>query len=563
MANRAKEFFWLALAASVLTVMAGLFMQSDHPEIQPSFQHLFASQEPWGGAVCGLILAIAYVWAKRSARSAAVLESSLLRVADNPLPLLLAVTVILAAAAIVIYHNRPLNIDEYSMYFQAKVFAEGSLWGKFPSDLVRWLVPASHQDHFFIISHRTGQIVSAYWPGFALLLAPFMKLHAPWLLNPLLTAGSLYLLCLIARRLFPHPAAPAWVLLFSLASPVITVNALSYYATTAHLFMDLLFAWLLFEQTPLRLFLAGVVGSIALVLHNPVPHLLFALPWIVCLAWRPGRVRNIGLLTLGYLPLIILLGYGWVWLKASLVQGEVLLHKKSDYSAVGVGGETVGLFSNLVEKPFRMLQGKLAWPSLNFLWLRLLAFLKIFAWAVPGLPLLAAAGGARLGRGNAELKLWGWAAVITLVGYMFVPASQGHGWGFRYFHSVWAALPLLAVFLILQTSAVNEKGKHFLFLTILLSLLLSTGLRFWQVYTFTGQHLAQLPEIPVPVAGKKQLVLIEAIQGYYAQDLVHNDPFLREDTIFLIGQGAIKDRRFMQNFPGAQKIRQKGLDSVW
>jgi hypothetical protein len=161
------------------------------------------------------------------------------------------------------------------------------------------------------------------------------------------------------------------------------------------------------------------------------------------------------------------------------------------------------------------------------------------------------------------LKLWGWAAIITLFGYMFVPVSQGHGWGFRYFHSAWAALPLLAVFLVLQANMFSEEGRHFLFLTILLSLLLSTALRFWQVYDFTGQHLAQLPEIPAPAAGKKQLVLINGSQGYFAQDLVQNDPVLREDTIFLISRGAAKDRRLLKRFPDAQKISQKGLDSVW
>ena len=35
---------------------------------------------------------------------------------------------------------------------------------------------------------------------------------------------------------------------------------------------------------------------------------------------------------------------------------------------------------------------------------------------------------------------------IAVIGFcfLFVWADQGHGWGFRYFHSAWLALPLLA-----------------------------------------------------------------------------------------------------------------------
>src|SRR2546430_11346262 len=35
-------------------------------------------------------------------------------------------------------------------------------------------------------------------------------------------------------------------------------------------------------------------------------------------------------------------------------------------------------------------------------------------------------------------------ALVTILGFLFVPYDQGHGWGFRYFHSAWMTLPVLA-----------------------------------------------------------------------------------------------------------------------
>ncbi|MGG2305238.1 hypothetical protein ACE4Z6_27835, partial [Salmonella enterica] len=77
-------------------------------------------------------------------------------------------------------------------------------------------------------------------------------------------------------------------ILLTVASPVFFANGISYYSMPAHLFANALYALLLIDPTPRRAFAAGLLGSIALTLHNPVPHLLFALPWIGWLALRPG-----------------------------------------------------------------------------------------------------------------------------------------------------------------------------------------------------------------------------------------------------------------------------------
>src|SRR5262249_25610863 len=150
----------------------------------------------------------------------------------------------------------------------------GRLTAQFPPELLSWVLPRSYFDVWLYASRDTGQVVSVYWPGYALLLTPFVLAGVSWACNALLASGSLVLIGRLAARLTSSPEAPGWAMLFALASPGFTGMALGYFSMSAHLFFNLLYVWLLLDR---RLVLAGVVGSFALVLHNPWPHFLFAL----------------------------------------------------------------------------------------------------------------------------------------------------------------------------------------------------------------------------------------------------------------------------------------------
>src|SRR6185369_8488492 len=247
---------------------------------------------------------------------------------------------LLAIGALTVYQARPLAMDEYAHWFQARAFAAGELTGRFPPDLLPRLVPPALLYPFFATDPATGTVASTYWPGFALLLVPFTWLRAPWLLNPLLGGASLLLLAALARRWTGDAAAAGWALLLALASPAFTINAFSFYPLTAHLLLNLVWMALLVEgavaggtatfdpREPLpappvltagarRLLAAGAVGSLALVLHNPVPHAVFALPWTAALLRRRG-LRAAAWLALGYLPLVLVLGLGWLPLRGGV-----------------------------------------------------------------------------------------------------------------------------------------------------------------------------------------------------------------------------------------------------
>ena len=435
---------------------------------------------------------------------------------------------LLSLGTLFLYRNHPLSMDEYAASFQATAFASGSLVGRVPPDLVDWTVPIGFQGHFLVTNHVTGELASAYWPGFALLLSPFVWFGIPWACNPLIVASSMLMVGQVARDVVGEETARGWAILLAIASPAFSLNGISFYSMPAHLLFNLIFVWLLLSPSPQRVFLAGIVGSFALVLHNPFPHLLFAVPWLGWLIFRrDGGVRNAMLLALGYLPLVLLIGVGWV---ASL--DALRLAGGAVTSAAAPPGESTWIVRMTMglARPFRF-------PNESTVIFRVGGLIKLWLWSSPFLIVLAVLAANRLP--NRPLKLMGASLLITILGYFLVPVSQGHGWGDRYSHSAWGVLPILAAAWICSVSTNGKRGEALLPVVAkaaLLSLLVATGLRAWQIGSFMSDHMAQLPSYP---AATPAIVFVRA--GYYAMDLVQNDPWLRKQPWIFASQGRIAD----------------------
>ena len=401
----------------------------------PIFYHLFARYDLPAAILLIVILLIGILLALKT--KGHWVDRCLIFIGNNPFRIAVSVFTILSIGAYYVYCHYPLCMDEYMPYFQARIFAEGKLWGQFPPKLVPWLL---RPQFYSIYSAETGRVVSDYWPGFALLLTPFMKLGIPWLLNPIISSGTLLLLFYYMRKIFPDVIAASWGVLLTVSSSVFMVNGISYYSMSAHLFLNLLYAILLLKISPFRLFLAGLVGSLALVLSNPVPHIAFALPWILWIGWKKKRIQNIGMLFAGYLPLSLLLGFGCVWLKLFIVKNGIAA--VSNYVIDGpqfirTQANTVSLkdshvFAFLFVKAFELIKSVLRFPDTALLWARLLSCLKLFAWSIPGLPLLAILG-IRHAKRSPHLKLWGWSAGLTFFIHLFVPLRSGAWLGISLF----------------------------------------------------------------------------------------------------------------------------------
>jgi hypothetical protein len=318
---------------------------------------------------------------------------------------------------------------------------------------------------------------------------------------------------------------------------------------SAHLLCSLIFAALLLEEPGAgRTALAGAVGSLALILHNPFPHALFATPWVVWIALRP-RQRHLAALLLGYLPLGLVGGVGWSVLRASI------------QSQNPAGAHRVAL-STLV---LSMFDQAFALPGLPSLWARLAGFTKLVLWASPGLVALACIGAVKVLRDRSPertpLRLLAMSGLLTLAAYVLVPWDQGHGWGYRYFHSAWGVLPLLAAVALLEPRPDGERFTRAMLAAALASLLLATPLRLFQVRSFMDRHLAQIP--PAPGTGFS-VTFVRPNRGFYTVDMVQNDPFLRNDRWMFYSRGDAEDARFAHQLSAdARPVASSEAATVW
>jgi hypothetical protein len=538
------------VTAAILLWTHQLRQSGDMHGLAASFFVLFADND-YPGTVCALFILVAalfgfrYLSGRRFVRWAG----------DQPIVVAIIAASLLALGTLFIYHDHPLSMDEYAAYFQSRVFAAGRLHGGFPVTQLDWLIPRGFQDYFLNVSRVTGSVAETYWPGFALLLTPFAWAGVPWLCNPVLSALTLLVIHRLALEMFDDREAAGFALLLTIASPVVFANGISYYSMPAHLLANSVFALLLVRPTPLRAAAAGVVGSLALALHNPVPHMLFAVPWLVWVATRRGGMRLLVSLIAGYLPLCVLLGLGWF-----LFSGHLL--REGLVSAVEPAAPWHRL-KNMVEI--------FSLPDATVVLARLIGIAKTWVWAVPGLMILATAGAVRWRR-DALCRLFTASALLTLLGFFLVPVDQGHGWGYRYFHSAWMALPLLATAALFRPVQVRsddpqsrlfEDGetKGFVATCMLLTLVFGVGFRAWQMEDFMARDLSQVPQYK---GSERRVVILDARHSFYGGDLVQNDPWLRLDEIRMYSQGAAADERMMARYyPELHRVYADRYGTVW
>jgi hypothetical protein len=518
--------------------------------LAPSFFVLFAYQD-YPGSVWALVILAGALLGYRYLPARSLVQWS----GDHPFTISITTGALLALGTLVVYHNHPLAMDEYAAYFQSRAFAAGQLQGKFPAPLLDWLIPRGFQDYFLNVSRVTGSVAEAYWPGFALLLTPFMWAGVPWLCNPVLSALTLLVIYRLALEMFGDREAAGFALLLTIASPVIFANGISYYSMPAHLLANSVFSLLLIRPTPLRAAAAGVVGSLALALHNPVPHMLFAAPWLVWIATRQGGMRVLAALIAGYLPLCALLGLGWF-----LFSGHLLRE---------------GLMSlTLPVAPLHRLRSMLeifSFPSATVVLARLIGVAKTWVWAVPGLMILAATGAVRW-RDDLSCRLFAASALLTVFGYFLVPVDQGHGWGYRYFHSAWMALPLLATAAVFRPARANGEARpsalfedaeteSFVAACILLTFVFGVGFRAWQLQDFMARDISQVPQYK---GTEWRVVVLDCRLSFYGADLVQNDPWLRGTEVRMYSHGAAADEQMMlRYFPELHRVYADRYGTVW
>ena len=528
----------IVVLGTILTAIAlAYFQAANHHYLSTRpmtliFQYLLRVEDPKTAWLTFGVCAVAAFWKN---------PVPLLKIVDffgsNAKTIAMASVALLGLGAVFIYHNNAFCMDEYAAVFQAKIFAAGRLTVQLPPSVVDWLIPPGFNGAFLLASRTTGQTMEGYWPGFSLLLAPFEFLGIPWLCNASLAGFAIFLVHRITFEITEDRRAAGWAVLFTVASGVFVAYAISYYSMQAHLTANLLFVWLLLKPTPYRAFCAGVVGSLALVLHNPFPHTLFAAPWIIALARSKDQRRSFFGLILGYLPLTILIGAGWLHLREIITSGH------SGFNVI----------SNNINTVFRL-------PDESMLDMRLAATAKMWIWDVPCLFLFAALG--RLRRGDdMHVRLLAQSAVVTFVGYLFFIYDQGHGWGYRYFHSAWGVIPILAACAMTARPESNGRFVAFAGAAAMLNLVLVVPAQMMQIDAIIARHSAQLP---APRRPGNNVYFVHVPGGFYLADLVQSDPLLRNEDLVLFTRGAVLDAELRrQNWPMAALVERSVGVEEW
>lgn len=457
---------------------------------------------------------------------------------ENPGKVAIVAFVALALGARFIYMQHPFSMDESAPIMQAHAFAHGQIAAHYPPSLMDSIIPPEFQGHFIVVDHKTGGAISAYWPGLALLETPFVRLGLDWCLNPALGALALLMIHHLARDTTGENTTGGWAMLMALASPQFTITAMSYYAMAGELALNLLFLWLILRPSRKSAFVAGLVGGLALIMHNPVPHLLMALPCLLWLARRRERWGRLAFAALGYLPLGLGVGLGW-WL---------YINNFGEGNTFMVGANHPGFIAGLIST----MNEVLILPTKSMLLARWLAAWKIWIWACPGLMLILCIARKRSTQGKLLLA----AFVFTFIFFLFVPYDQDWGWGYRYIHPAWGALPVIAGVLATTNDSLRCWSGR-----IALAGLLATPIFLWQTHATIKHELFY--RLSPPTAGNWIVFIAQNTSGGYKGDLIQNPPGGRS-TRYLVSHGTEKDNTLMAKFfPDAVEVQNDYRGSVW
>ena len=548
--NAGRVLLWSLVGAVLAQLLIWRAGAGNPDHFSPIFAFLLAAYDGHGNLLLLVVAACAFALRNRPGALAAIRF-----VGDRPWLMAAIAFPLLCAGSVFVYQSYPISMDEYLAVFQGEAFAAGKRTGVFPPELLDQLIPRSFQNYFFTVARATGEVSATYWPGFALLLAPFAALGVPWMVNPAIGALTLPALHRLTEVATGSREAAGWALAIALASPVFVVMSISYYAMPAHLLCNLLYALLLLRPTVPRALLAGLIGSLALTLHNPIPHLLFSIGFLVWLCTRPGAAALIAALIAGYLPLSVLLGLGW--------HG----HLPESWSAAAPAGPPTAAApkTSLIDVIGNQLRSVMTLPNGRIVMARLSGLTKVWTWGAACLLVLAGLG-LWAARGRVSVRLLAVALATTFFGYFLVPFDQGHGWGYRYIHSAWFVLPLLAAIPLAGIDGPRDEGlRRMAAWTVVLSALVATGLRLVQVDAFITSHRAQVPPLAVRAdANRPQVVFVNVRTGFYTLDMVQNDPFLRGPRITMVYENAERSAALMAaRFPAFRISAQGEWGELW
>ena len=427
-----------------------------------------------------------------------------------------AVFVVTAVGTRLIYDGYALSLDEFMAVFDSAILRSGRLAAAVP-ETWREYVPAL-QPIFRLAVEGNTHWVSAYLPVNAAFRALASLAGAEALVSPMWAALATVAVYGIARRLWPEkPQAALAAAVLMATSPQVLITAMTPYAMSAHLALNLTWLWLVLCGGRFGHGAALAVAFLATGLHQLIFHPLFAAPFVLEL-WLARRWRAALFHTVGYAAI----GLFWVLYPALLLSSLA-----SATVAAAANGET-GIVARVVSLLVRF-------DPLEGAGVMAMNLVRLFTWqSLLAVPLALAALPAAFRAGGMSRALVLGLALTTAAMFVLLP-YQGHGWGYRYLHGFLGSICLLAALgwsrLVEKAGPAGARQHWAVFAAAAVTTVaILIPLRAWQVRSFTHPYAVAERAIQAMDA---DVVLVDHKGVLFGVDLVRNDPLWTHRPIVL------------------------------
>ena len=417
--------------------------------------------------------------------------------------------VVLWGATYLLFDNYPLSRDEQMVAFDMAVFRSAHLAASLAP---QWRHYAQALTPAFLLP-LPGNIawVSAYMPVNAM-IRTIVGAVDPALTGPLLAAAGGVATFDCARRLFPDDrSAQGVALLIYATSAQVLVTALTPYAMTGHLALNMIWLSLYLRDTRRAHAGAMAIGFLAIGLHQIIFHPLFALPFIEQLR-RRGEWRT----ALAYVVSYALFGLFWIsWPHIVALSAGV---SSASGSAEGGGGfiadRVIPLLLNREPQTIPLMIANLlrfiAWQNLALVPLVLLAWPAV-----------------RRGEGISGALIAG--VLLTIAAMTLLLPYQAMGWGYRYLHGLIGSSALVAAYGWREASDRVRVGAFFRVAT-LATVMLAIPFLAWQATTFV-QPYARVNRMIGRI--NADMVVVNSYGPAFRIDEVRNSPLLTNRPVRL------------------------------
>ena len=446
-----------------------------------------------------------------------VLEAISIPARDHPMKICVALAVVFAVGAFVgwftVYRGYPLSMDEFCASFDAKILQRGDVFAPVSRTWRDYILAL--QPLFIMKMPGDAFWASCYLPMNAAIRAVFGILGSEALAGPFCFAVAILMVFLIGRRLWPTRPDAALVSAILLAtSSQALFTAMTPYAMSAHLALNLVWLWLFLQESLLASIFAVVAAFVATGLHQAIFHPLFAAPFLLNLCNTRQWKRAI----------FFLIAYAGICLFWMSYIGMVYRSHGADPTsggAVAFASQAV----SLVETP--------SFDDFSHMAENLLRFI---AWQNPlTIALAAIAIPSVIASRSAPFFQMGLGLVLYLLVMTVIMPFQGHGWGYRYFHGLIGSVCLLGgLGWIVLTKKIEIEASYLMASTLTLScifcVVVINPIRAGQIYATIKPYSNANAAIQ---NSHTDIVMVDATGIAYGRDLVRNSPFLDRRPLVL------------------------------